>query len=148
MAKKNKRHDVHVRLCPLKKTWCSCMEYFAIKIRVETSELMFLTWVVTEDITALICTLSYLLICSHCVWKRTSSNIAEFAFLCPISVLFGLQLFHSPEYNPCKVLTGRSFKSMNSALRWMWSEMYSSGCHILGSAMKKQKPVQVQIVLF
>lgn len=67
-----------------------------------------------------------------------SSNTADFAFLCLISVIFGLKLFHSPECSPCKSLRGGFLKSENSALRWSWSETNSSGCHILGSAMKNK----------
>lgn len=108
-------------------------------MRARTSALMFLTCFFTEDITALICTLSYLLICSHCVWDR-EQQYCRFCLSVPYFFYFWSITISQPRMfcSPCKVLGGGFCKRVNSALRQRWSEINLSGCHILGSAMKNK----------
>lgn len=99
--------------------------------------------VVTEDITALICTLSFLLICSHCVWDSEK----QYSRFC-LSVPYVCYIFYSyfTAMNAVHVkLWEVTFVKM-WALHWdedgqrlIHQEMNSSHA---GECNEKQKPVQ------
>lgn len=93
-----------------------------------------------EDITALICTLNF---CSSAaiVSETVRSNIADFACLCPISLIFSTAI-SQPWVQFMQSFKSWLFENMNSTLRLRWSEMNSSRYHMLGNAIKKQKPGQ------
>lgn len=89
-----------------------------------------------EDITALICTLNF---CSSAaiVSETVRSNIADFACLCPISLIFSTAI-SQPWVQFMQSFKSWLFENMNSTLRLRWSEMNSSGYHMLGNAIKNK----------